>query len=392
MFAATDEARSPREGVEAMEDTMRGINRGYGQYDKTPKQRMEEYIHKGASAAAGTVNRILSEVPRDRVVRAKAQRITAHEPPGLRMVFSQGGQGDLLTLHPNALEQVCGRLDFPSKYARDLDSQGQWGRELLAHNLNTLVAERVKEDRRWLVRSYQGEARAVLSDRFRRIDSRPVLDALLGGVQKVGGVVAEGWSSEVRVRLTVIRPEVFEPVEGDPIVFGFRYTNSDYGRGAHDIETFIMRLWCLNGIIGQSVVRQVHLGRRLEEEIEYSEETYRLDTAATVSATRDVVSGILSDERVNRAVGVIREAHEQAVDPDAMLRRYHKVLTKKETQAIAEKYRSADVVDLPAGNSTWRFANAVSWLANQTEDQERSMELQKVAGQSMGLDSLAAAA
>jgi len=46
--------------------------------------------------------------------------------------------------------------------------------------------------------------------------------------------------------------------------------------------------------------------------------------------------------------------------------------------------RVPDVELLPAGNTSWRLSNAVSWLAGQVEDGERRLELEKVAGQLVG--------
>lgn len=37
--------------------------------------------------------------------------------------------------------------------------------------------------------------------------------------------------------------------------------------------------------------------------------------------------------------------------------------------------------DMPAGNTVWRMSNALSWIANSTEDAERRMSLQRLAGE-----------
>jgi hypothetical protein len=44
-------------------------------------------------------------------------------------------------------------------------------------------------------------------------------------------------------------------------------------------------------------------------------------------------------------------------------------------------YNSPDTYNLPAGNTTWRLSNAISWIAGKTEDSERKLELMKLAGE-----------
>lgn len=48
-------------------------------------------------------------------------------------------------------------------------------------------------------------------------------------------------------------------------------------------------------------------------------------------------------------------------------------------------YESADVINLPAGNTTWRASNAFSWVANSEGlDADRKLALQAVAGEVLG--------
>ena len=74
-----------------------------------------------------------------------------------------------------------------------------------------------------------------------------------------------------------------------------------------------MRVWCTNLAIGEECLRQVHLGKRLDDNIEYSQETYRLDTAANASALKDVVHNSISPERVNAYLEVIQKASREEI-------------------------------------------------------------------------------
>jgi hypothetical protein len=57
-----------------------------------------------------------------------------------------------------------------------------------------------------------------------------------------------------------------------------------------------------------------------------------------------------------------------------------KNLGKDEGKLAATKFASADVEMLPPGQTKWRWSNALSWLANETQDERRKLELQDFAG------------
>jgi hypothetical protein len=79
----------------------------------------------------------------------------------------------------------------------------------------------------------------------------------------------------------------------------------------------------------------------------------------------------------------IREANGQAVGSDAIEGFLRTRTNKGEAQAITEKFASADIVELPPGQTAWRLSNAISWLAKQTENNRRRMELERVAGEAL---------
>ena len=77
----------------------------------------------------------------------------------------------------------------------------------------------------------------------------------------------------------------------------------------------------------------------------------------------------------------IRHANEQTVDVPSARDMLRKALLKSESDAVIEAYNSPDTYNLPAGNTTWRLSNAISWIAGSTEDAERKLELMKIAGE-----------
>jgi hypothetical protein len=142
----------------------------------------------------------------------------------------------------------------------------------------------------------------------------------------------------------------------------------------------MMRLWCTNYAIADTEMRQIHLGKRLSEEITFSQKTYELDSQTTASAISDVVAHSLSEKHVNMMLEGIVHAHNEKIDPKKAIEALKKRLTNGEIDSVIEAFNSPDVEMLPAGNSRWRLSNALSWVAGQTEDRERALQLEQEAG------------
>ena len=338
------------------------------------RQNLERAVQSGRTSTARVLEQIMTRVPDDSLVSGTALDFQV-SPAAVQMTAGSSGW----SLHRNALDQLSTRLGIPTGYVRGLQTNGDdsdWRARLLEHNLRELAH---RQSERHLVRSVQGEARAILSDRFRRLDSRPLLDAFVGACAEVEAGPYEGLASDLSASVRAIVPEVFEPVAGECMVFGLSWSNSDYGTRAYSISSFMLRLVCLNGMLGQNQLRQVHLGGRLPEHLALSAETYDLDTRTLVSATRDVVRGALGELAIEERLGIIRAAHEREVDWASAWRRVTRELTKDEQKTAKAAFDGPEVLQLPEGKTPWRLSNVISWMANSAEP-ERKLDLQRLAG------------
>jgi hypothetical protein len=351
-----------------------GLRATNPQQEAFVRDRLQQYIRQGQEAARGAVERAMQVVPHDAVV---GTAFTAFEAigPGVRMLFRDSTLG----LHPNALGQVADRLGIPMTYVHHLLEKEGWGAELLARDLNEHTAH---ANQRWLVRAIGGQARAVLSDSYRRIDCRPSLAALIEAVRETGAIVTMGHATDLRTVVKVVVPRIHEVYPGEHVVLGATWSNSDFGRGANDLSTFVFRPRCWNGATGESVVRNIHLGKRLSDDVEYSEKTLRLDSEATASALRDAARSTLAGGRAQRYLEGIKTAAETRVDPKGRAEVLAKDFSKDVAKQVVEAFSGGDIEQMPAGQNLWRWSNAISFVAGQLGDdkEELKIDLERAAG------------
>lgn len=358
----------------------------------TPEERrqaglakLNAYIQRELGGAQNVVRSIIEETPRDRYVGVGAMTFDV-DPSNARLAIDIMGNGTVerSAVAQHALDQTAERVGLNTRYLHDLQTRGAWGADLAATNLNTLLANKFEADERFLVREVKGQVRGVMSASYKRIDSRPTVDAIIGATQDAGALIVSGLYSETRVSLKVIKAQPVEVFPGEWMVFGLDYSNSDFGDGAAQFSAFLLRLACLNGCVSTVEFRKVHLGRRFSGDDGASERTLALDAATQASAARDQVKLLTSAAATTSLVEQVRKANSVAVSPDGIVGFLKTRTNKTEQEAIVGKFNSADVIELPAGQNAWRFSNAISWLAKGTEDGRRRMELERLSGEAMG--------
>jgi hypothetical protein len=357
-----------------------GVIGSTGSVEDTEKARklLAGKIEAGAASARALVMRMEEEVPEDSIVRSGALHFSA---PYSDVVLAAGG-GSFLRLHDHALGQIASRAGIPAAYLKELARPEEAAEEWKPRLAVRILSDHYGNDQgRYLVRAVKGEVRGFLSDKFRRLDNRPILEAFATECRAVGAVPVDGTSSDTRVALKAIVPHVFSPVPGEAMAFGIEWVNSDFGNGAHAVRAFLLRLACLNGATMENAMVQIHLGRKLGDSIEMSERTYRLDTETSVSALRDVVRGVLAPDKIESTCAAIRQADERKVDWRSVKNRLGSRLLKGEQEKAQASFESQDVYNLPKGNTAWRASNALSWIANAEENPDRKLALERMAGE-----------
>lgn len=202
--------------------------------------------------------------------------------------------------------QLGSALGIPSKYydkmQRELPS-------LLAGNVNGWLETR---DSRQTIRTLDGNARAFLSDRYRRIDNYEIATATLPIIGEMEGVRIESCEiTENRMYLKAVNSRLeAEVMLGDVVQAGILISNSEVGLGSVSIMPLVYRLVCSNGLIVNDLgQKRYHIGREQESVWElFSSETIEADDKAFMLKLCDTVRGVVEEARFQRVVDKLREA------------------------------------------------------------------------------------
>ena len=360
-----------------------------GRMAENVRKRFEKSIYEGQHEAQRVLEQIDREVPQDRVIKTSALKFI---PTGNGVEVLVGGESQE-TIHDHALGQFCGRGKFNLKYGRQLEAMAvedkgkdsDWARELMAHNLNELYQRGPASGKRYLMRSVDTQVRGWLSDRYRRLDCRPLLQAFHSlAIQQAGAVPMRGYALATKVAIRVVLPTVFEPIPNQPMLYGLEWHNSDFGHGTHSLRAFIHQPFCTNECTRDDVLREGHKGGRLSEDFAYSQKTYELDQMASESALKDTIKGLLAPAAVDSTMLLLKKAHDEKIEPKKIPLML-KQLRKSEIEAVKEAFTSADIENLSPGQNRWRLSNAISFVATTTEDKYRALELERMSGKVAGL-------
>lgn len=260
-------------------------------------------------------------------------------------------------------EGLAEKLSIPLAYVRRMRRERP---DLYDANANGLLRGKFKgagesleqifapDQRAFLVRTFRGDAetkgiaRALLSDKFARLDNLDVLTASLDGITRAG-VKVNVDSCDLTDRRMYVRikaPEVQalagellagykSPFSGNtgtdnPTVFaGLVISNSETGDGAFSITPRLIVQVCSNGMtIQKDAMKAIHLGGRMDEgTIRWTADTQDKQLALVTAKARDAVATFLD---VNYMKQVIRDLTQKAGKPiEGKLEDQVRVVTKK---------------------------------------------------------------
>lgn len=317
---------------------------------------------------------------------------------GVALVLLREGADELerFSIAETAHRQIASKLSIPWKYYHRLLCDH---RDLVLQQVNALF-EREPSSR--LFRTLDGTCRAFLSDRYKRLDNKQVLEETLPAIVK-GEIDTRLMSSHIgenQMRLKVIftgdelAQEVARGPQGEPRIVrpGFRMSNSETGHGSLKIEGFFFDSYCTNGcVFGEKEsfeFSRSHLGGKLLEGSGYevlSDESRDLEDRTIISQVSDVMRAMASPEFANKLGDQLRNAANSVPvrKPSAAIETAVKELDLKEgeSDSILETFiRDRDYTQ-------WGLASAVTAQANDEQiPYERACELEDIGGKILSMN------
>jgi hypothetical protein len=242
-----------------------------------------------------------------------------------------------------------------------------------------------------MVRVLDGNVRAFLSDRYRRLDNLELCAAVLPIIHGMKGASIESCEvTETHLYLKVINKRMkAEVTVGDVVQAGFVISNSEVGLGSLKVEPLVFRLVCKNGMICKDYAqKKYHVGRQArgnaEEAYEiYSDATLEQDDKAFFMKVQDTVRCAVDEAKFLLTVNKMREAMGIPMQHDPV----------KEVELLADKFQltqneRGDVLRqlfMSGDNSRYGLVNAVTAASQIASDYERATELERMGGEILSM-------
>lgn len=268
--------------------------------------------------------------------------------------------------------QLSEKLGIPKKYYDRMRNEGKI--ELLAENINAWIKEKEKR----LIRILDGRIRAVLSDRYRIMDNYDLVFLALEEFKRKETVeIYRIDLTETMLYLKATDRTLTEEIrEGDIIHGGLIIRNSEVGASSFRVEPFLLRKICSNGLIGKHSLKRIHLGRQTAEEgeIEWSDETKRLEDKAFWAKVRDIIRNTFDRKiflswikKMKEAVEIEIEKPKEAIDNVVK----YAGLTEEQKNILLMHFTE---------KTKYGLVNAVASLARDTKDVDERIRLEEIGG------------
>ena len=156
--------------------------------------------------------------------------------PFLRLI----GDNDVDLVEPldiksTAHGQFSSYLDIPIKYYNRMLTEHP---DLLAKNVNSWLARKSEQK---MVRTLDGAARALVSNRYRRIDHLDILQAVLPIIGKLPDAIFESCEiTDTRMYLKIVNPRLqVDVTPEDTVQAGLIISNSEVGLGSVLVQPLV---------------------------------------------------------------------------------------------------------------------------------------------------------
>lgn len=284
--------------------------------------------------------------------------------------------GKSLMIQERAASQLSSIARIPYSYYQRLELEYP---ELLDQNVNTLLA---KQGKSRLVRTLGGKVRAILSDRYRKIEHETIMEILLPILDSIKGceVVSSSLTADHLYIKAVCKLEKSEVKVGDSVAWGIVLTNSETGCSSIVLQPFAMVLKCTNGMVlprYYGSTRRIHLGKQITD-IETYESLYDSSKDNLPSIIRGEIKSILNPERYNSVLEKMRVATE--IHIPYFINTLEKIV-KLYSLSETEKELISYYYNVGKDYTLWGLVNSVTEASKYAKSYTRAHELEAIGSQ-----------
>jgi hypothetical protein len=310
------------------------------------------------------------------------------------LLLSNGTTTDY-ALTPLGHAQLADRAGLPKKYYDTLKEKHP---DLLDYSVSYLLT---KEDQKHLVRTVDGAARAILSDKYRCLDNVPLMSSVLPVFMNAGFEVVSSEITPTRFYLKVVSPKLTAefPVKSgghtmvnEVIRAGYWLQNSEVGHSRCSGGMFFDILRCANGLMMSSEYgfARNHSGKALDfdgqMELYFSNQTRQLDDHAYWAKLRDVVMGMIgSPDGFKASIERFRAASTDTItgNPVKAVEKIQEVFSLNNDEHDGVLKALIEGGDL----SRWGVSNALTNYSQQVSDYDRATDFERLGGRVIELSS-----
>ena len=321
---------------------------------------------------------------KDLIVPSQRMRFETHDAVSSVAIEESGG-AHRYGITELASRQLAEKLKIPYAYFQRMKQEQP---ALLDQNVNTWLQKGEGGSR--LIRILDQQVRAVLSERYRRLDNWDLAEQVLPILQGLPEARLESVElTDIKMYLKVVTPRVaFEIAPGDVVQAGVVVMNSEVGMGSLSVQPLLFRLVCKNGLIASdSALRKTHLGKTIESgedaAMVFQNDTLRADDAAFFLKVRDVVQAAVTEvsfrlvaEKLQRTMGI-------TISGDPV----------KAVELLSNRYafnhdeQSGVLRHLILGGelSAYGLVNAVTGFSQEVANYDRATDLEMIGGKMIEL-------
>lgn len=317
-------------------------------------------------------------------------------------VVLDGFNGQALDIRKHAHSQLGDILGIPAKYYQRMQNEKP---ELLAHNINTWLKS--EPDAKRMIRTLDGDVRAVLSPKYRPLDNFELATAVLPKLQALNVQVVSSALTETRMYIKAILPDLSDDLppgntwgnghnaiasyhgnEPGKVVAAITISNSEVGAGTLRVEPSVFTTWCTNlAVLKAAAMRKYHVGRASEATDNWEvfrDATRAADDRAFFLKVADVTEAAFDRKIFAEAVARIRESAQDKIESKE-LPKVVEVAVRQLSLPLSSQGSILTFLAQGGDLSRWGLSSAITAVSAELPDYEASTALERAGGELLEL-------